>query len=260
VGGAGRIGRLLGRFFRARGFDVGVLDPSGPPRGFRAASLDDARDADVVVVAASLPRVREALDAVLGRSPRGLVFDVASLKSPVERSLREAASLGVRACSVHPMFGPGVRSLRGHDLIVCDAGSEAACRAARRLFSGAGLSIRTMPIEEHDAWIAGTLGLAHFVALAAGMALASSGVDLARLDGATSTSFRHLLELARPIAEQPAELTRAIQRENPRARETLERFCRSADALKALLLDGPEEPLEAAVESVRTTLDRARRK
>src|SRR5262249_11685049 len=37
VGGAGGMGRLLARFFRARGFTVLVCDPAGAPRGFRNA-------------------------------------------------------------------------------------------------------------------------------------------------------------------------------------------------------------------------------
>ncbi|HEV8268703.1 MAG TPA: prephenate dehydrogenase/arogenate dehydrogenase family protein, partial [Thermoanaerobaculia bacterium] len=122
VGGAGRMGRRLGGFFRRRGFRVLVLDPAGPVHGYAAGRLEEASFADVVVVAAALPRVGEALDDVLSRKPRGLVFDVASVKAPVEKALRAAAKRGTAVASVHPMFGPSVPSFRGRDLIVCDVG------------------------------------------------------------------------------------------------------------------------------------------
>src|SRR6185436_13779542 len=65
VGGAGRMGRRLCRFFRARGHAVAVLDPAGAPTGIARGSLRDAGTADVVVVAASLSRAAEAEEAAL---------------------------------------------------------------------------------------------------------------------------------------------------------------------------------------------------
>ncbi|MBK9963462.1 MAG: hypothetical protein IPP07_00605 [Holophagales bacterium] len=96
------------------------------------------------------------------------------------------------------MFGPGVRSLEGQNLIVCDAGVPSATRAATRLFAGHGLKVATMPIGAHDAWIAQTLGLAHLLSLLAGSVLAREGVKVKSLDGLASTSFRRLCELSPP--------------------------------------------------------------
>lgn len=224
------MGRLLSRFFARRGFQVEIQDPAGAPRGFARVGVDVAGDADVVVVAAALERVAEAMDAVLKARPKGLVLDIASVKTPLMPAIRRARRSGISIASVHPMFGPGADSFRGRDLIVCDTGDPAATRRARRLFAGAGLSIHTMPLAAHDPWIARTMGLAHFVAIAAASTLAGSGVDPRDVSGRASTSFRRLLEFLEPFLTQAPELTWAIQEANPHARATLSLLQREIEA------------------------------
>lgn len=260
VGGAGRMGRLLGRFLARRGFEVLSVDPAGVPRGFRRGALADARDADVVLVASSLSSTAAALSAVLAERPRGLVFDVASVKAPVVPLLTRAVAEGIRAASVHPMFGPAVRSFRGRDLIVCDAGNVAAAREARRLFAGAGLAIRTMPLEEHDPWVAATLGLAHVVALASASTLVAFGVDAGDVAGRASTSFRSLVALISPILGQPSDLTHAIQAQNPHAAPVLARLAREAEAWRRAAADPSGRAFARKVAAARAALPpRARR-
>lgn len=249
LGGAGRMGRLLGRFFSRRGFLVSSVDPAGVPRGFRRGAVEEAANADVVVVASSLASSAEAMGTVLARRPRGLVFDVASVKGPLVPLLRKAASDGISACSVHPMFGPSVRSFSGRDLVVCDAGDARAAARARRLFDGAGLSIRTMPLEEHDAWIASTLGLAHVVALAAASTLGALHVPRHDVRGRASTSFRHLLALVEPILSQPPGLTHAIQELNPHTPLVLARLSREVEAWRRAVAEPSGEAFARMVAS-----------
>lgn len=215
VGGAGRMGRLLARALRANGHAVAIHDPGRRLAGFPSVPLETAAAADAVVVSVSLEATPAVLAEVLSLSPPGLVLDVASVKGPLLPLYAKAVRRGLSVASVHPMFGPGVRALEGQNLIVCDAGVPAATRAAARLFSGFGLSLATMPIGAHDAWIARTLGLAHLLSLLAGSVLAREGVKVKSLDGLASTSFRRLCELAAPILHQAPDLTLPIQARNP---------------------------------------------
>ena len=253
VGGAGRMGRRLRPFFARRGYRVLVQDPAAAP-GARTVPVSAARDAAVVVVAASLDTSGPALDAVLAESPRGLVLDIASVKAPLLSAIGRARAAGVAIASAHPMFGPAVRSFRGHNLIVCDAGDAAAARRARALFAGAGLRIRTMPLAAHDPWIARTMGLAHVVALVAGATLAEMETDLSDLDGLASTSFRRLLGLVESIAGQDASLTRAIQAENPEAPDVVERLAEQVETWRRLLFAADPAPLAAKIEALRRAL------
>ncbi|MGE5345489.1 MAG: prephenate dehydrogenase/arogenate dehydrogenase family protein [Acidithiobacillales bacterium] len=256
VGGAGRMGRLFARFFRRGGFDVEICDPAGPLPGFRSAPLARAASADVVVVAASLSRSAAVLSAVAAERPKGLVFDIASVKAPLLPVLEAARLGGLSIASVHPMFGPTVRTFRGHDLIVCDCGDARAARRARALFEGAGLRIATMPVAEHDPWIARTMGLTHALALGAAAALAALDVGPDALDGRASTSFRRLVELIGPILDQEAELTRMIQAGNPEGEEALIQFEREMASVRKLLFHEPPSRLDATIRELRKAFGR----
>jgi chorismate mutase/prephenate dehydrogenase len=258
VGGNGRMGRLFARWLNGRRFHVLVADPAGAPAGCGKGRLDDAADADVVVVAASLSRAPEALSGVVARSPKGLVFDIASVKTPLAGVLEDAVRRGLAVASVHPMFGPDVASFRGHDLIVCDCGNAAAARRARALFAGSGVRVATMPLAEHDPWVARTMGLTHALALGVAAALAVLEVDVRKLDGRASTSFRRLVELVEPILDQEAELTRTIQTGNPHSEEALLQFEREMTAVRKLLLHEPPERLDAVLVGLRRALRRRR--
>jgi chorismate mutase/prephenate dehydrogenase len=253
VGGAGRMGRLFARTFRRKGWSVLVADPAGAPRGFAKGTLADAARADVVVIAASLENAAAALAAVLEESPRGLVFDIASLKAPLLPLFARARKEGVAIASAHPMFGPDTR-FRGRDFLICDAGDASAARRVARLFAGEGLKIRTMPAAEHDRWVGRTMGLAHLVALVSAFVLAELGVSRRDIDGRATTSFRHLLALVGPILDQDAALTRAIQTANPEAPLVLERLAEEVEAVRMLLFGGAASRLEARLEDARATL------
>ncbi len=250
------MGRLFARFFRRRGFHVLVNDRAGGLAGFPSADIQAAGSASVVVVSASLPGSAEALAAAVEEGPRGLVFDVASVKAPLLPVIALARRRGIRIASAHPMFGPEVRSLRGHDLIVCDAGDPGASRAVRRLFAGTGLRIRTMPISEHDSRVAATMSLAHLVALVTASTFSEARVDLRDLDGLASTSCRRLIEFLLPILHQDEELTRFIQTLNPESPAVARLLAGEAEAWRKALFGGDAGRFGAKLLKVRAALGR----
>src|SRR5205823_6023160 len=108
VGGAGQMGRWLCRYFRSRGYDVVVNDIAGPLEDF-PFEPDLAKGvlaANVVAVAVPMSVCADILNRIAAIKPRALIFDVASLKAPIERELRAMGHAGLRVASVHPVFGP----------------------------------------------------------------------------------------------------------------------------------------------------------
>ena len=69
------------------------------------------------------------------RRPKGVVFDVGSLKTPLRDGLNALKSHGCRVTSLHPMFGPDTELLSGRHVIFVEAGSPDATQAARELFA-----------------------------------------------------------------------------------------------------------------------------
>ena len=255
VGGAGRMGRRLAPFFRKKGFRVFIADPAGRVPGFASADSGAAATADVVCVAASLDRTAAALEAVLAQSPRGLVFDIASLKTPLLPLFSRARGAGVATASAHPMFGPSA-PFKGNDFLVLDCGDAAAASRLARLFAGEGLRIRRMPVAEHDPWAARTMGLAHLAALACAGALERLKVDASDVDGRATTSFRRLLDLVASLLDQDPLLTRTIQTQNPEAARVAEVLAGELEAFRATLFASDPAPLAARIAALRRALGR----
>lgn len=224
VGGAGRMGEWVCRFMSNRGATVEVWDPRRRVEGYpQVDSLEPhAADASLVVVASPLGAVPDDLEAVLRCGPKGVVFDLCSVKSFISDTLRKAADDGISITSVHPMFGPGAPTPRGLNVLVCSCGSGAADQRVTKLFGSAGANVRTVPLEEHDGLMAYALGLSHVTVLLFGSALDASGRRIGELREVQGTSFDRLASLAREMSLESRRVYHDIQSLNPNSKAMLE--------------------------------------
>ncbi len=109
------------------------------------------------------------------RRPKGVVFDVNSLKSPLRaRAQRTRSHIAAGWRQLHPMFGPSTELLSGRHVIFVDAGSPDATAAARELFASTMVEQVVMSLDDHDRLVA-VLGLSHALNIAFFTALAESG-------------------------------------------------------------------------------------
>jgi chorismate mutase/prephenate dehydrogenase len=191
IGGAGHMGRWFVRYLGALGFSVEIADPNDGPAGiphhrdWRSVALDH----ELIVIAAPMPATAAILEAMAVAPPRGVVFDVGSLKSPLRRGLHALRAAGGQVTSVHPMFGPDTELLSGRHVIFVDVGSPEATAAARALFEPTMATLVEMDLESHDRLIAYVLGLSHALNIAFFTALAESGEAAPRLATLSSTTF-----------------------------------------------------------------------
>ncbi|NBB92407.1 MAG: prephenate dehydrogenase/arogenate dehydrogenase family protein [Gammaproteobacteria bacterium] len=213
IGGAGRMGRWVAAFLDGQGFDVIIADPSVEADGeARFADWRDApMDVGIIVVAAPLRISAEVLGELAQRTLHALVFDIGSLKSPLEPALRAAARAGLRVCSVHPMFGPDTQLLSEKHVLLMDVGHSEAVEAARSLFADTLAEVVVIDIDEHDRLMAPVLGLSHALSIVFFTALADSGVPAERLAQLSSTTFDRQLAIARGVAGENPDLYFEIQ-------------------------------------------------
>jgi chorismate mutase/prephenate dehydrogenase len=238
VGGAGKMGRWLAHFFLGQGHRVTTVDPAGEVAGCAAARDLDAglADADVVLVATPLSPGVRVLQDILGAGPRALVADVFSLKSHVQEDLTRGAARGLRVTSLHPLFGPEVRTLGGRVLAVLDCGNRTAADDAAALFEDTALTITRLPVEDHDAYMQYVLGLSHLMAILFFTTLSRSGRSFQELARTASTTF---LKQARTSAE--------VARENPRLYHEIQKLNRHSATLFALLRESLDAIESAAL-------------
>lgn len=257
VGGAGRTGQWFCRFLSNRGAEVRIWDPRGKLDGYRSLrSLDRAAsDSDIVVIASPLGTARAELDAVLAASPRGLVFDVCSVKSHIAASLKKAAAKGILVSSIHPMFGPGACSPKGRNVIVCDCGSMEASERVVQLFSSAGAIIARTRLDEHDRLMAYVLGLPHLCTLLFARTIGSSGRTQAELRRVGGPSFERMRKMAEELSSESRRVYHDIQALNPNTEEVVTSMERVIKDLRHASLDADPSRFAEIMRSNRNYLE-----
>lgn len=236
IGGAGKMGGWFVQFLASQGFSVTVADPAGAPAGIPALpdwrQVADLDAFDFIVVATPLGASDAILTELAARKPAGVVFDLGSLKSPLRHGLQALQAAGVKATSLHPMFGPRTELLSGRHVVFIDLGNPQALAAARSLFAPTMAEQVVMSLDEHDRLIAYVLGLSHALNIAFFTALVESGEDAPKLARMSSTTFDDQLDVATNVSEESPELYYEIQALNDYGAESLRALAESVERLR----------------------------
>ena len=242
VGGAGRIGRWITRFLEAQGFAVAILDPQLPEEKEEAEGL--LPSAKLVLYATPPGETARLYRKLAEAPPKGVVADLASIKTPLLEAIRRLQRAGGRVASLHPMFGPSVLVLREADVLICDTGDAEATAAVEALFRPTTARLVHLPLVDHDRLMADLLSLAHATAFAFALALPEANHPV------RSTTFRALEQLASSIVRESPDVYYEIQADNPHSLAAVERLraaveqlltvvrARSVDDFRALLAEG----------------------
>lgn len=224
IGGAGKMGRWFSEFLASQGYQVTVADPTGGPEGFAHVSdwRADSLEQDLIVVATPLKVANVVLQELAARKPKGVIFDVGSLKTPLRQGIQALQAANCKVTSLHPMFGPDTELLSGRHVIFVDAGCKEALDEAQALFSATMAERVVMSLDEHDRLIAYVLGLSHALNIAFFTALANSGEAAPRLAQLSSTTYDAQVDVATKVASESPDLYFEIQNLNDYGRESLQ--------------------------------------
>jgi chorismate mutase/prephenate dehydrogenase len=242
IGGLGRMGVWMSRYLDMVGYNVDVADPAVGDAPFtRVADWETVvDDYDLIVVAVPLRPSNDILLRLATLRPRCLVFDIASLKSPMREGLDALRESGCRVCSVHPMFGPDEIGLSGRHILFVDMGNQEALREARELFAHTAADCVEVSLEEHDEVMAWVLGLSHLVNIAFASALAQSGEAVPLLRKISSSTFNAQLEVATQVVSENPHLYYEIQQGNDKTAEVAEHFRKVLDELVSAVAEEDE--------------------
>src|SRR6266404_2701943 len=234
IGGHGKMGGWFAEFLASQGFRVAIADPLGGLPGFDTVAEweNDPLDFDLIVLATPLSVTTRLLQILARRVPRGLIFDLGSLKTPLRAGLDALVKAGCRVTSLHPMFGPDTELL--------------APTMAERVVMG---------LDEHDRLIAYVLGLSHALNIAFFTALADSGEAAPRLAKLSSTTFDAQLEVASRVAAESPELYFEIQNLNDYGGESLLALQQAVARLVAAVKTGNAAEFTAIMNRGRADLD-----
>ena len=242
IGGLGRMGVWMSRFLDMVGYNVDVADPAVGDTPFNRVGDWEAvvDDYDLIVIAAPLRPSNDILLRLAVLRPQCLVFDIASLKSPVREGLEALRESGCRVCSVHPMFGPDEIGLSGRHILFVNMGNQQALREARELFAHTAADCVELSLEEHDEVMAWVLGLSHLVNIAFASTLAQSGEAVPLLRKISSSTFNAQLGVATQVVSENPHLYYEIQQGNDKTAEVTEHFRKVLDELVCAVAEEDE--------------------
>ena len=239
VGGNGKMGQWLCRFFAARGHKIKVYDTT---ESIKYPSESDLKqgvlEAEVIVVSVPISATNAMLEEIYSYSPSGLIFDISSIKSPSSEVLKKGAKT-FEVCSVHPMFGPETNSIIDENIVICNCGSYDAVEKAEELFDGA--NITKTDLDEHDRLMAYVLGLSHATNIAFFETLNRSDKSYVELSRVASTTFKEQVETSHNVVSDNAQLYYEIQNLNPYGQEVLSTLIDSVVSIKEAAAKGDKE-------------------
>jgi prephenate dehydrogenase len=246
LGGTGGMGQWFAKYFHGKGFEVVISGrfPEKTARVARELGVDHAasnvtavRNADMVVVSMPIEvTAKSVLNIASHMQKDAILFDLASVKGDVIKALERATKMGLRALSVHPLYGPGAPSMRGKQilLIPINENIQVVEEMAQMFKEDRGVVHLLKSGEVHDKMMALTLGLPHFLNILFAKVLAGGDIEEVKKFGGTTFSLQLLL--AESVLSQDPNLYYAIQSQNPAFKELLSTVLTNLEEIASAVL------------------------
>ncbi len=253
IGAGGQMGTWLSKYFLNKEFEVTGYDTENkiPAKVIQASSLVGAiLKADYVILCTPTRRTPEIIRLIAKEMKHGTyLIEISSEKSKVVSSLMKVPNK-INPICIHPMFGPGVKTIRGQNIIsvpIKDAKKELA--VTKTLFDGA--NFVTIDAAEHDKKIAVILGLTHLLNLVFANII-SKDEKITLTDKMSGTTFRVQKTLAESIMTESPELIETIIA-NPEIRRVAEELWKD---IGRLLTAVQESKTEEVIKYIKACQDR----
>jgi len=212
IGAGGQMGQWFTSYFAEKDFEVTGHDSENKVTGkgiIVADSLVGAiLKADYVVLCTPTRRTPEIIRLIAKEMKRGTyLIEISSQKSKVVSSLMKMPDK-INPICIHPMFGPGIKSIKGKNIIsipIKDAKKELT--VVKSLFEGA--NFVTIDAIEHDKKIAVILGLTHLMNLVFANII-SKDEKTALTEKMAGSTFKIQKTLAESIMTESPELIETI--------------------------------------------------
>lgn len=150
-----------------------------------------AKKADIIMLAIPTKETNSMLKQ-LGRELKAgtLIIEISSVKAPVQRAIETLQRSGVPVLSIHPMFGPGARTLKGRSIL---AVSKPRHREAERFLSTLrrrGARVIPCPVDKHDTLASVVIALPHLMNISLIETLRTLGIGLNEVNMVSGTTFK----------------------------------------------------------------------
>jgi len=234
IGGAGGMGRLLAKGLKACGLEVAICDVDEKKGkdvakriGVSFLGSDSLQCFEVVIVAVPFEEMLKASLKSLSKMREGsLLVDVSSIKTGIVGPIKKNLPDWVEYVSMHPLFGPTVRDLKGKKIAVIPIKAERWLGKLLSILRGMGCETILSSIEEHEKAMAKIQALHHFSYLCLVDCLSKLGFDRKF----STESFERTLNLLNRLRSN-LDAILSIQKHNPFAEGMRLKYMEAVEAL-----------------------------
>jgi len=233
IGGSGRMGHWLASLLAAEGKDVLLIGRNrqklekslGSLNASISTDFSDVKTADAIIISIPVDYFEETVKKLSPYThPRQIILDVTSVKSlPVDimhKYIKKGQVLGM-----HPVFGPGARSLANQNCVLTPTNEQENSLAERvkNYLESKGASVSLMTPDEHDEMMAVILGLAHFIAIVSADSLSAFN-KFKEMEPIGGITYKVLLTLVESVISEDAGLYASLQMNLPHLPQFQQRF------------------------------------
>lgn len=230
------MGLWFARYFKNKGFNV-VISGKNPEKtektaleeslSWKKTNVEAVKDADFIIVSVPIDKTTNVIKEITPHIKKDAILtEITSIKAPVVDSLKEASKNPIHVISIHPMFGPGAKSLKDLNIVIIPITekSEEIAKSLGKFFGKDGANIIFSTFEEHDLIMAYVLCLPHSVGMIIATMMTESGISPKRFREFAGSSFKLLLTLTESIIYQGSELPALIHLTNPHSEPVIKGF------------------------------------
>ncbi len=244
IGASGKMGTWFTRYFTEKGYETSIYDID-QKKLEKVASIYGAKqkvdiksaisDADIILISVPIHLTAQIVaDTIKIVKDTAVVVEIASLKENIINKMKKIDRDGITLISMHPMFGHGAKTLRGHKIVVVEVDDEEnESNIITQLFPEA--EIISTKAKEHDEAMAAILSLAHIVNFVFTSSLPEKDVEkIRRLAG---TSFALQLTLAESILQDDPDFLAALQIDNTHAIPLINKLAAETEYFRSIVAE-----------------------
>ena len=239
IGGCGAMGRWIINYLKGKGdFEIIIADPD-EIEGTRLVKTfgikyeydnkEAVRDSDIVIVSVPVEVTPNVIAEVAPHMKEGsLLIDIASIKTEAVSSMLKHAPSSVELLSIHPMFGPRVKDVKGQVIAIIPVRPGKWFEKVKAFLEKEDADVVVTTCEEHDKIMSIVQGLTHFTSIVFAGVIREMNIDLKQSRRFSTPIYNAFLPIVYRVVCQNPELYAQLQVRNPHVLEVQEKFISQA--------------------------------
>ncbi len=227
IGGAGKMGLWFSRFFLNCGFNVSIYDINIKAAKNIQKKLNlkiyenigkAVEDSNLIVTSVPIEALKDVFTSISHHIRNDhVIMDISSVKVYSVKLMHEYVKQGFKI-GVHPMFGPGAKTISGKTIIFTPISLDdfEPSWSLAKIFVDKGAKTIFMTPEEHDKYISVILTFPFIISISIMNAIIDLNFDDIIINEISSPSFKLLYTLCKAIMSNDPKLYTSIIKYTPK--------------------------------------------